>query len=87
MICKLVTDQWRASLGVRDGENCWFTEEIGRATSAIFVRRQFSSTGFIDSIQQNKTDMNTSCLSTSLLNLFELDTIFISLYHSSIFVQ
>jgi hypothetical protein len=27
--CKLVTDQWRASLGVRDSESCWFTEEIG----------------------------------------------------------
>jgi hypothetical protein len=25
----LVTDQWRASLGVRDSESCWFTEEIG----------------------------------------------------------
>jgi hypothetical protein len=28
-LCKLVTDQWRASLGVRDNESCWFTEEIG----------------------------------------------------------
>jgi hypothetical protein len=28
-VCKLVTDQWRASLGVRDNESCWFTEEIG----------------------------------------------------------
>ena len=28
-VCKLVTDQWRASLGVRDSESCWFTEEIG----------------------------------------------------------
>jgi hypothetical protein len=28
-LCKLVTDQWRASLGVRDSESCWFTEEIG----------------------------------------------------------
>jgi hypothetical protein len=27
--CKLVTDQWRASLGVRDSESCWVTEEIG----------------------------------------------------------
>ena len=26
---KLVTDQWRASLGVRDSKSCWFTEEIG----------------------------------------------------------
>ena len=26
-LCKLVTDQWRGSLGVRD--SCWFTEEIG----------------------------------------------------------
>ena len=26
---KLVTDQWRASLGVRDSESCWFMEEIG----------------------------------------------------------
>jgi hypothetical protein len=26
--CKLVTDQWRVSLGVRDSESCWFTEEI-----------------------------------------------------------
>jgi hypothetical protein len=26
---QLVTDQWRASLGVRDSESCWFTEEIG----------------------------------------------------------
>jgi hypothetical protein len=25
---KLVTDQWRASLGVRDSESCWFMEEI-----------------------------------------------------------
>jgi hypothetical protein len=23
-VCKLVTDQWRASLGVRDSESCWF---------------------------------------------------------------
>ena len=28
-VCKLDTDQWRASLGVRDSERCWFTEEIG----------------------------------------------------------
>ena len=28
-LCKLVTDQWRGSLGVRDRESCWFTEEIG----------------------------------------------------------
>ena len=28
-VCKLVTDQWRASLDVRDSESCWFTEEIG----------------------------------------------------------
>jgi hypothetical protein len=28
-ILKLVTDQWRGSLGVRDSESCWFTEEIG----------------------------------------------------------
>jgi hypothetical protein len=28
-LCKLVTDQWRRSLGVRDSESCWFTEEIG----------------------------------------------------------
>jgi hypothetical protein len=27
-LCKLVIDQWRASLRVRDGESCWFTEEI-----------------------------------------------------------
>ena len=27
-LCKLVTDQWRASLGVRDSESCWFTEEM-----------------------------------------------------------
>ena len=27
-LCKLVTDQWRGSLGVRDSESCWFTEEI-----------------------------------------------------------
>jgi hypothetical protein len=26
---ELVTDQWRASLGVRDSESCWFMEEIG----------------------------------------------------------
>ena len=26
---QLVTDQWRCSLGVYDGESCWFTEEIG----------------------------------------------------------
>ena len=23
-----ITNQWWASLGVRDGERCWFTEEI-----------------------------------------------------------
>ena len=28
-LCKLITDQWRASLGVRDSESCWFTGEIG----------------------------------------------------------
>ena len=28
-LCKLVTDQSRGSLGVRDSESCWFTEEIG----------------------------------------------------------
>ena len=28
-LCKLVTDQWQGSLGVRDSESCWFTEEIG----------------------------------------------------------
>jgi hypothetical protein len=28
-LCKLVTDQWRGSLGVSDSEICWFTEEIG----------------------------------------------------------
>ena len=28
-LCKLVTDQWRGSLGVRNSESCWFTEEIG----------------------------------------------------------
>ena len=28
-LCKLATDQWRGSLGVRDSESCWFTEEIG----------------------------------------------------------
>jgi hypothetical protein len=28
-LCILVTDQWRASLGVRDSESCWLTEEIG----------------------------------------------------------
>ena len=28
-LCKLVTDQWRGSRGVRDSESCWFTEEIG----------------------------------------------------------
>jgi hypothetical protein len=28
-LCKLVTDQLRGSLGVRDSESCWFTEEIG----------------------------------------------------------
>jgi hypothetical protein len=28
-LCKLVTDQWRGSLGVRDSESCWFTKEIG----------------------------------------------------------
>ena len=28
-LCKLVTDQWRGSLGGRDSEICWFTEEIG----------------------------------------------------------
>jgi hypothetical protein len=28
-LCKLVTDQWRGSLGVPDSESCWFTEEIG----------------------------------------------------------
>jgi hypothetical protein len=28
-LCKLVTDQWQASLWVRDSESCWFTEEIG----------------------------------------------------------
>jgi hypothetical protein len=28
-IDKLVTDQWRGSLGVCDSESCWFTEEIG----------------------------------------------------------
>jgi hypothetical protein len=27
-LCKLVTDQWRGSLGVRDSESCWLTEEI-----------------------------------------------------------
>jgi hypothetical protein len=26
---QIVTDQWRGSLGVYDGESCWFTEEIG----------------------------------------------------------
>ena len=26
---KLVTDQWRESLGVCDSESCWLTEEIG----------------------------------------------------------
>ena len=26
---QISTDQWRASLGVRDSESCWFTEEIG----------------------------------------------------------
>ena len=26
---QLVTDHWRASLGVRDGESCLFMEEIG----------------------------------------------------------
>ena len=25
---KLITDQWRASLGALDSESCWFTEEI-----------------------------------------------------------
>jgi hypothetical protein len=29
ILCKLVNDQWRASLGVCDSESCWFTEEIG----------------------------------------------------------
>jgi hypothetical protein len=28
-LCKLVTDQWQGSLGVRDSESCWFMEEIG----------------------------------------------------------
>ena len=28
-LCKLATDQWRGSLGVRDSESCWFMEEIG----------------------------------------------------------
>jgi hypothetical protein len=28
-LCKLITDQWWASLGARDSESCWFTEEIG----------------------------------------------------------
>jgi hypothetical protein len=28
-LCKLVTDQWRGSLGVRGSESCWFTKEIG----------------------------------------------------------
>ena len=28
-LCKLVTDQLRGSLGVRDSESCWFMEEIG----------------------------------------------------------
>ena len=28
-LCKLVTDQWRGSLGVCDSESCCFTEEIG----------------------------------------------------------
>jgi hypothetical protein len=28
-LCKLITDQWRESLGVLDSESCWFTEEIG----------------------------------------------------------
>ena len=28
-LCKLVTDEWRGSLGVRNSESCWFTEEIG----------------------------------------------------------
>jgi hypothetical protein len=28
-LCKLVTDQWRESLGVRDSESCWHTKEIG----------------------------------------------------------
>jgi hypothetical protein len=28
-LCKLVTDQWRGSLGVHDSESCWFTEEKG----------------------------------------------------------
>jgi hypothetical protein len=26
---QIFTDQWRASLGVRDSESCWFTVEIG----------------------------------------------------------
>ena len=29
LIMYAVTDQWRASVGVRDSESCWFTEEIG----------------------------------------------------------
>jgi hypothetical protein len=28
-VTHIVSDQWRASLGVRDSESCWFTEEIG----------------------------------------------------------
>jgi hypothetical protein len=28
-LCKLFTDQWRGSLGIRNSESCWFTEEIG----------------------------------------------------------
>ena len=29
MQIRLVSDQWRGSLGVRDSDSCWFTEEIG----------------------------------------------------------
>jgi hypothetical protein len=36
-VCKLVSDQWRASLGGRDSESCWFTEKIGTYMRCRFI--------------------------------------------------
>jgi hypothetical protein len=43
-LCKLVTDQWRGSLGVRDSESCWFTKKIDTymhcwETDIMFLKR------------------------------------------------
>ena len=74
-LCKLVTDQWRASLGVRDSESCWFTEEIGT------YLRCWESPGDLPLVIEIFITRGRLVATTDVNTIFQYETLFCCYHH------